>query len=291
MSKYNIVFLFYLLINLSFSQTKAQLIDSLIKVNQVEFVCDGLSESKQYENFQQLKYTLSDNELIKLTKHKHPVVRAFTLIELIEAGKGNITELFSYEIKKNEKVETIECCLIDEEDLSSIIYNEYWNKIQIDDKREFKNDSIRDLEMKKLVTENHTMKKLDSIAIYSKQRLYGLLYNQVFENRRYYSNYLPKIKDLIFNNNVHIAYEYLKQHHKKEYGKKLNRYLIKKFPKAKFNNDLFSLSDYHSFIEILLDKKTKKHNKIVIDKLRNDTIWKKEENWFLDSLKESNIEL
>ena len=57
-----------LTISLCFSQTKEQLIDSIIKVNRVESDCIGIGcvVTPQYTRFQELKKKLSDKEIIEL---------------------------------------------------------------------------------------------------------------------------------------------------------------------------------------------------------------------------------
>ncbi|WP_299782912.1 hypothetical protein [uncultured Formosa sp.] len=280
-----------LTISLGFSQTKEQLIESIIKVNRVDSDCVGMgcSESEQYKNFQKLKSQISDKELTELSKHENPTIRTYASIELIQSNKGNVPELLSAELKKNEMVETFEGCLMGIDPVSSIIYHEYWNKIRIEASNKG-NNYERELAMKKKLESDFVMEKLDSIIIYSNKEVYWLLYSRTFENRKHKDNYLSRIEELAFNNNNSYAFEYLKKYYPSEYSKKLENYLTVDFLKAKFQtkNDLYYL---HSFIELLLESKNANYKKIAIDKLTNDDFWKQESGWFSTTLKKHGIEI
>ncbi len=285
--------IFSLSISICFSQTKEQLIDSIIKVNRVDSDCVGFgcSESKQYKNFQKLKSKLSDKELTDLSKHENPAIRTYASIELIQSNKGNVPELLSSEIQKNEMVETFEGCLMDIDPVSSVIYHEYWNKIRIDASRKTKgNNYEQDLAMQKRLETDLTMEKLDSIIIYSNKEVYWLLYSRTFENRKHKESYLPRIEELAFNRNNSYAFEYLKKHHPTRYSEKMENYLTTDFPKSKFQteNEVFYL---HSFIEILLESKNQNFKQIAIDKLRTEKVWKKHKGWFNTTLKKHGIAL
>lgn len=158
--------IFSLTISLCFSQTKEQLIDSIIKVNRVESDCVGNAciVSPQYKRFQKLKEKISDKELTKLSKHENPTIRTYAHKELIQSEKGNVPELLSTELARSEMVETFEGCIISVEPISSIIYHEYWNKIRIEALRKLKGNNYKqDLAMKKMLATDVTMEKLDSI--------------------------------------------------------------------------------------------------------------------------------
>ena len=285
--------IFSLTIGLCFSQTKEQLIDSIIKVNRVESDCVGIGcmVSPQYTRFQKLKKKLSEKELIELSKHENPTIRTYASIEIIQSDKGNVTELLSSELEKNEMVETFEGCIMDVEAISSIIYHEYWNKIRIEASRKIKgNNYEQDLAMQKALATDLTMGKLDSIIIYSEKEVYWLLYDRTFENRKHKKSYLPRIEELAFNKNNSYAFDYLRKHYSSEYSQELENYLKNDFPKAKFQteNEVFYL---HSFIETLLENKNEEFKKIAIDKLRADEVWKDRKGWFNTTLKKHGIEL
>lgn len=291
--KRSLTIIFSLIICVCFSQTKQQLIDSIIKVNRVESDCigNGCMVSPQHTRFQELKKKLSYKELIELSKHKNPTIRTYTSIELIQSNKGNVPELLSTELQKNEMVETFEGCLIEVEQISSIIYHEYWNKIRIEASQKVKgNNYEQDLAMKKALATDLIMEKLDSIVIYSDKEVYWLLYCRTFENRKHKDNYLPRIEELAFNKNNSYAFEYIEKYYKSEYLEKLESYLRTDFPKAQFQteNEVFYL---HSFIETLLESKKEEFKKIAINKLRTDEVWKDHKSWFNTTLKKHGIEL
>jgi hypothetical protein len=285
--------IFSLTISLCFSQTKEQLIDSIIKVNRVESDCVGFGcmVSPQYKRFQKLKKKLSDNELIELSKHENPTIRTYASIELIQSNKGNVPELLSAELKKNEMVETFEGCLMGIDPVSSMIYHEYWNKIRIEASRKIKgNNYEQELAMKKMLANDLTMEKLDSLIIYTDKEVYWLLYDRTFENRKHRESYLPRIEELAFNKNNAYAFDYLKKYYSTEYSSQLDNYLRTEFPKAKFqtDNEVFYL---HSFIETLLERKNEEFKKIAISKLRTEKVWKERKGWFNTTLKKHGIKL
>lgn len=285
--------IFSLTISLCFSQTKEQLIDSIIHVNRVESDCIGIDcmVSAQYARFQSLKEKLSENELSELSKHENPTIRTYALIELIQSGKGNIPELLSTELQNNEVVETFEGCIIDVEPISSIIYHEYWNKIRIIASQKTEdNNNEKELAMQKALSTDLTMEKLDSVIIYSEKEVFWLLYNRTFENRKHKDSYLPRIKELAFNENNSYAFDYLKKYYKSEYLERLENYLRSDFPKAKFQteNEVFYL---HSFIETLLESENEEFKQIAINKLRTEDIWKSKKAWFSNTLKKYGIAL
>lgn len=285
--------IFSLIVSLCFSQTKEQLIDSIIKVNRVESDCVGIGcmVSTQYTRFQKLKKKLSNKELIELSKHENPTIRTYASIELIQSDKGNVPEILSTELQKNEMVKTFEGCIMDVEPISSIIYHEYWNKIRIEASRKIKgNNYEQDLAMQKALAIDLTMEKLDSVIIYSEKEVYWLLYDRTFENRKHKDSYLPRIKELVFSKNNAYAFDYLKKHYSSEYSEELESYLKNDFPKAKFQteNKVFYL---HSFIEILLESENDDFKQIAIDKLKTEEVWKKHKGWFNTVLKKHGITL
>jgi hypothetical protein len=285
--------IFSLTISLCFSQTKEQLIDSIIKVNRVESDCVGIGcmVSPQYTRFQKLKKKLTDKELIELSKHLNPTIRTYASKELIQSEKGNVPELLSAELEKNEMVETFEGCIMDKEPISSIIYHEYLNKIRIKTSKKIKgNNYEQDLAMQKALATDLTMEKLDSLIIYSEKEVDWLLYDRAFENRKHKDSYLPRIEKLAFSRNNAYAYDYLKKYYSSEYSEKLENYLRADFPKAKFQteNEVFYL---HSFIETLLESKNEEFKQIAINKLRTEEVWKKHKGWFNTTLKKHGIEL
>lgn len=285
--------LYSLIISVCFSQTKEQLIDSIIKVNRVDSDCVGIGcmVSPQYTRFQKLKEKLSDKELTELSKHENPTIRTYALIELIQSGKGNIPELLTAELQKNEMVETFEGCLMDIEPIPSIVYHEYWNKIRIEASQKVKgNNYEQDLAMKKALATDLIMEKLDSIIIYSNKEVYWLLYDRTFENRKHKDRYLPRIEELAFDNNNSYAFKYLEKFYQAEYSGKLDNYLRNDFPKATFQyeNEVLYLQ---SFVEMLLESNTDDYKQIAIDKLKIEEIWKEYNGWFKTTLKKHGIDL
>ncbi|BAO56052.1 hypothetical protein [Nonlabens marinus] len=285
--------IFSLTISLCFSQTKEQLINSIIKVNTVESYCVGIAcmVSPQYARFQKLKKKLSEKELIELSRHENPIIRTYASIELIQSNKGNVPELLSAELQKNEMVETFEGCIMGIDPVSSIIYHEYWNKIRLEESRKIKgNNYEQDLAMQKALATDLTMEKLDSVIIYSEKEVYWLLYDRTFKNRKHKDNYLPRITELAVSKNNAYAFDYLKKYYSSEYSEELENYLKNDFPKAKFQteNEVVNL---HLFTKIMLESKNDDYKKIAIEKLRNYDNWKGKSGWFKATLRKYGIEL
>ena len=279
--------------NFCFSQTKKQLIDTIIKVNRVDSDCIGIacSESYQYNNFQKLKNKLSDKELIDLSKHENSTIRTYASLEIIQSNKGNIPELLSYELQKNDMVETFEGCIMGIDPVSSIIYHEYWNKIRIQSIKTSKgNNYEQDLVMKKIIATDFIMEKLDSIIIHSKKEVFWHLYSRAFENRKHKESYLPRIEELAFDNNNSYALEYLKKYYKSKYLEKVDSYFRIRFPNAKFQseNEIFYL---HSFIETLLDSGIEEYKQIAVTKLKNNNSWELHSGWFKTTLKKHGLKI
>lgn len=285
--------LFSLTISVGFSQTKQQLIDSIIKVNRVESDCVGYGcvVSPQYRRFQKLKEKLTDKELLELSKHNNPTIRTYASIELIQSDKGNIPEMLSIELQRNEMVETFEGCIMGTDPISSMIYHEYWNKIRIEASQKIKGNNYKqELAMKKALATDLIMEKLDSVIIHSDKEVYWLLYSRAFENRKHKDKYLPRIEQLALNRDNSYAFEYLMKYYQSEYSEKLENYLRADFPNAQFQteNEVFYL---HSFIEILLESKNENFKQIAIDKLKTEEIWKKHKGWFKTTLRKHGIAL
>ena len=249
----------------------------------------GCMVSPQYTRFQKLKEKLSDKELIELSKHENPTIRTYASIELIQSEKVYVSEILSTELQKNEEVETFKGCIMDIEPISSIIYQEYSNKIRIEASRKIRgNNYEEDLAMKKALATDLTMQKLDSVIIYSISDVNWLIYKWSFENRKYNNNYLPRIKELAFEENNGYAFNYLMRYYSSECAEELDNYLKADFPKAIFQteNEIFYL---HSYIEVLLASKDEELIKIALHKLKTNQAWKDRKDWFNSTLNKYGV--
>lgn len=285
MNRFLKVLFFLILVSInSFSQSKKQLIDSIIKANTVDSDCVGMGcrETEQFKNFKKLKGLLNDSEMLDLALNKNPVLRTYASIELIEKEKGNVVELFSNELRLNDYVQTQDGCLISDDNVSVIIYHQYWNKIRI--------KAVDEIAKQKVVEKDVLMIQLDSLVLYSEKEVDWLLYARSFGNRIYKENFLQRIEYLAFKKNNSFAFEYLLNNYPENYKIKCENYLINEFSKAKFKTET-ELVCYHSFVSFLLSYKTEIFNDIVINKLKNDENWKIKEGWFLNVLDEYNIKL
>lgn len=277
---------------LCFSQSKEQLIDSIIKVNSLHGDCVGMpcEESLQYQNAQKLLDMLPNSELMALTKHNNPVIRTYASLRAIENGKGNPEQMLSNEINRNEYINEFDGCSSGEESVSSIIYHAYWNKIRLKSIEKISTEKERESTMEKALKTDVIMEKMDSTIIHSNKEIYWLLYSRCFENRKHKDSYLPKIEELAFVKNNPYAFNYLKRNYSSIYHTKLEHYLENKFPDVKFESNI---NDYflNTFIQILLEERNEKYNTFVINKLRNDKQWREKSPEIEHILEKFNIKL
>ncbi|AXT59289.1 hypothetical protein D1816_02640 [Aquimarina sp. AD10] len=283
--------LFVLTFSFCFSQTSTQLIDSIIKVNEFHTECTGPGcwKSKQYLNWEKLKSKLSTDEIVELSKHQNPVIRTYAATELIQTSKYPLSKILNFELTKPALIETLDGCLGDYESTSSVIYNEYWNKIRFEAlEGTSNNDSIKNLVMSKKVKADIEMKKTDSIIIFSKNKVDPLLYGKALSNRTYSRGYNSRILELLLNYNDFVAFNYLNKHYPKEYDLQFRTYFKTKFLDAKFETEN-EIYDLLGFIDFLVESEDSDLKKIAINKLKKDDSWKAEEDWFMKSLEKNGI--
>ncbi|MDC8003556.1 hypothetical protein POV27_05805 [Aureisphaera galaxeae] len=281
----------FLLTTHSISQTKQELIDSIIKVNIVESDCIGYGcmPSKQYNNFQTLKSLLSEQELNTLSKHENPTLRTYALNELVQSGKGDLVQLLAQELRKNERVRTFEGCLMDFDPISSILYHEYWNKIRIEARNKARDGLYEEEQaMKRALETDVMMERLDSVVIHNRHVAYWLLYRRVFKNRKHKESYLSRIEDLAFKQNNSYAFEYLRKNYSSRYDERMEKYFTIDFPRARFKTES-EIIYLNSLIETLLESERKDYRDIVIAKLKQDDSWRKHSGWIKNTLKNYGI--
>lgn len=287
-----VLILFLFAIGINHSQSKEQLIDTILKSEMLESDCVGIGcgPGEQYLNFQKLKKQLSEKELTELTKNENPILRMYASIELIESNKANVVDLFKYELEKNDTITRIKGCIIQNEPTYSIIYNAYRGKIYYYDGLYNLNFSSKETQLKqeRLIIDDINLEVIDKIIINSKINLNFVLYERVFEYRKYSGNDLERVSELAFKNNNSSALMYLKFVHPESYDDKIDKYIRTDFISANFNstNGIFCL---HSIIEYLLNSENKEYRKIVIDKLKSDDFWKSEKAWFKNMLDNHGI--
>lgn len=274
--------MFIFSLSLGFSQTKEELIQSLIEGNIVESDCVGLScrVGEQYIKFQKLSELLTEAELIELSRHIHPIIRTYVLQELILSEKGNVVELLVQELNKNQTVKTFEGCLIGYESIASIVYHEYWNKIRIEASEKIGGkQKERQLAMQERLTIDATMEQLDSVVIHSNEHNYWLLYKRAFENRKHKESYLPRIETLAFTENNGPAFAYLTRHYAASHKEKIASYFRNTFPEATF--DKFNRhSHFHAFVTYLRKSKNRELKKIMLEKMKTEDCNWMSKTWY-----------
>jgi len=264
-----------------FGQTKEELINSIVKNNLLESNCIGYgcSESTQFNNFQKLKNLSSDDELLNLTQHPNSVLRTYAILDLIDSGKGNITDFFEQELINNQEITTFKGCIISSDLTYSEVYHSYWGKLISE---EYKDQSLN------LIETDSDLIKLDSLVIYHPKDITWLIYARVFKNRKYDKSYLSRIKELAFERNNSYAFNYLNEFYPKEFSEETKEYFISIFPKVKFDseNELFYL---HGFLEFLFESGKEEFIEIAKTKLINDNSWKSKSSWFKHSFEKYGV--
>lgn len=261
-----------------YSQTKEKLIKTIEKANIVESDCigSGCMEGKQYLNFQKLKKQLTKKELLGLTKVKSPVLRSYAYREVIQPNKKNVVDFLVFELEKQESALTYEGCSQEEELVSSIVYNEYWNKIRLDALQKIKsdNEAEQDIAIQKRLESDEVMEKLDSVIIHTDNNTYWLLYLRTFENRKHKDSYIPRIEKLAFEKNNSFALLYLNKYYPIQSKQKIRAYFENEFKNMTFEQD----NNYFYFEELitfLLKSDDSKFTEIAIEKLKKDrSVWK-----------------
>lgn len=141
-----LIIILFLLSSLSFSQTKEELINAIIKINSLDGD-DGIMDSNfdgeiskrkkissnNFDNFEKLKKLISKDELIKLATYKNNVLRLYSIRELIKQNDNsiNLKNILLDEIKREHYIQTHEGCIISEDLTYSIIYHDYWNQVRM----------------------------------------------------------------------------------------------------------------------------------------------------------------
>ena len=269
-------------------QTKEELIQKMIDYNVFESDCVGIvcSPSEQFNRFEKLKSLISEKELFELSKHKEPVIRAYAATELVKNHK-EVIQLFSFEINKNENVETQDGCLGGYDDLSWIIYNAYKWKVAL--KSITKADTIDDVRNEKIsdaLAKDRTFQKLDSIILHSDKDLYYMFYHIILKNIKIDEYLLPRMKELALKHNNSFAFDCIAD----KYPDEVKHYFENDFLRADFNspNKVMYLD---RFVEYLLESKNENYKNLVVKKLKKHNYWRKYFNTIEQKLEKYQVVL
>jgi hypothetical protein len=219
------IFLFLILtINFSYSQLKGELINSVIKSNQIHL-------DYEYKDFGDIVNIMTENEIYELTEHKNSVLRTYSKIGLINKGKGNIIDFLKNELEKNETIDVFDGCLGDYKTTSTIIYEAYLNKKKLDTLSYFKDLEFSEIDS--IVLKSSIFKQIDSTIIYSSCKMNHFLLTNVF-HRVNEKKYLSQIEKLAFEKNISSAFLFLNEKYEKSYNKQTIKYFTDSFPKVEF---------------------------------------------------------
>lgn len=284
-----VIFLFIGMSNLSFAQTKKEIISKIIKLNSLDGwdgilnpVLDknGLSNDSNYYNFEKLKKIISHNELLKLSHQKNQVVRLYAVDELMskDPKQLNVKKEILDAISKKKIVQTHSGCIIDKELTYSIIYHNYWSHVRGRTSQppfETDEEKIELLEIK-AVNEDPLLREINSKILDLDEDLYWLIYDRAFEIEKYDESLKNNIIHLLYKYNNNFAFEYLNKNYPEEFKQSIySTYFEKYFSKAKFNDVnqtfyLFNLAQY-AFKNNDIDMQNK-----ILQKLRTTKGWEKE---------------
>ncbi|MGD1320037.1 hypothetical protein [Chryseobacterium sp. 2R14A] len=281
-------FLFLVSSFLVLGQTKEELIQKIVDYNIFESDCVGIacSPSEQFKRFQKLLTIISEKELMDLSKHKEPVIRAYASTELIKRNQ-DVVSLFSFEIEKNETVETQDGCIGGFDNLPWVIYNAYkWKVASKAITKSDQNENIRNLKMTKALASDDKFQELNSIIFQSDKDLYYMFYYVTLKDKKINENLFPELKKLAFKYNNSFAFDFILD----KYPNEVQNYFLNDFEQADFDspNKVMYLD---RFIEYLLDSQDENYKKIAIAKLKKDKSWRKYFNFIEDKLKKHNIVL
>jgi hypothetical protein len=273
---------------LALGQTKEKLIQTMIDYNVFESDCVGIacSPSEQFKRFEKLKSLISEKELLQLARHKEPVIRAYVSTELVKNNK-EVIQLFSYEIDRNETVETQDGCFGDYKDLSWVIYNAYKWKVAL--KSIIKADTIdevRNLKIANALAQDSTFQKLNSIILHSDKDLYYLFYYLILKDEKVDEDLIPRLKVLAFKQNNSFAFDRIAE----KYPDDVKKYFENDFLNADFNssNKVWYLD---RFVEYLLESQDENYKELVLQKLKKDNYWRKHLNMIEQKLEKYRIVL
>lgn len=260
------ILLFFSTLNFVSSQTKKDLIEGIIEVNSFDD-WDGIENSKCFNNiicknnnhynFEKLKKIISTKELIKLSKHKNPVMKMYAVTELMFKNQNSIDlkGIILDEINKNQKIATESGCIVDKEYTYSILYHRFYSG-----ERDENNVRLTDI--------NKAIIKID-------RDLEWTVYYRIFSNIVYDKDLKNSIINLLYKYNNSYAFEYLRKNYPEDFEQISTHYFNTIFPKQNFEEVnqtfyLFNLAE-HAF-----EKDDKKMKDKIIEKLRTTKGWEKE---------------
>ncbi|MCD1116260.1 hypothetical protein [Chryseobacterium turcicum] len=283
-----ICFLLFFSGYLALGQTKEELIQKIIDYNVFESNCVGIacSPSEQFNRFEKLMTLISEKELMEFSRHKEPVIRAYASAELIKKDE-DVIKLFSFEIDKNESVETQDGCIGGFDELAWIIYNAYkWKVASKAVTKMDKDEDVRKSKIEQTLINDVTFQKLDSIILHSDKDLYYMFYYIILKGEKVNKSLFPVLKELAFTYNNSFAFDCISD----EYPDEVRSYFQNDFLQADFNspNKVMYLD---RFVEYLLNSENENYKSIAIQKLEKDDSWKKYLNFIEGKLKKHNVVL
>lgn len=280
--KLHILLLLIFTYSLTYSQSNKKLINSIINSNKLY-----LDYAERQSDFGILIKQISLNKLTKLTKHKNPIIRMYSKIELIKRNDNVVLDFFKDELNNyNNNILVFEGCLGEEKSTASVIYENVLEEKILNTKDETKRNvfSLNN----DLIIDDPFVRKLDLIILNSNCNIDHFILNKVF-NRKYDESFLSQIENLAFNKNVFHALYYLIE--SKGYEIQISDYYKNKFSFVSFEdrNEIMSLINHLSY---LLDSEDEVLFNIGLERLKRKE-WFNHENYFFleDIIEEKKIKI
>lgn len=200
----------------------------------------SVTPSEQYLRFVELKKYVSEKELLKLLQHENSVIKGYASWGLIDKKHSNLANLFQVFLQSKDSVTTQSGCLVYEEDLATLFYNqvkypEFEREMSRKDSEYYQNQLVL----------------LDSILLYSKET-HRLLRSALENNKRNKNNYNIIRKLALENNNLNALIELAKYNKESD----INSIIEKK----ENSFEAISFFSHHKFWSFLMNYETKQNS-------------------------------
>ncbi|EDP94119.1 hypothetical protein U8527_08755 [Kordia algicida OT-1] len=208
-----------------------------------------------HHDFELLKSKATTQELLELTKSSNKIVASYAGWGLIDREYKDILKIFNYFLNSDDEVYSATGCLRRNRYVYSILYTKYRQQI-------LSGVGTTDFKRSKEILLNDTLLfKMDSLVVFKKDSD-NLILREALYNRVYSSNFLPRIKQLAFNDLNIDAVKYIFKNHLQGNEKSIQATLIRYVEEGRnkyYRNEVIRT--------MLLSFKNEKINQFVLEKL------------------------
>jgi hypothetical protein len=125
-----VLFIFHL----AWSQDSKKIIETFIKVNEVQHEIVGYNKSELYRLFEKLRDNSELEYLVELTNHENPIVKCYASWALADRDYSQIYDVFRSFLAKDDTFIEHTLDIKDDESLSVSLYHSYWNRLSQEEK-------------------------------------------------------------------------------------------------------------------------------------------------------------